>query len=204
MKTQLTFVLDATGSMDIVRDETIQGFNDFIADRKKEKNTRMTLVTFNSKEIRTVYESKKIKTVPNLTRENYTPKMWTPLYDAVGKAIKDTEKAIDGKDHRVLFVVMTDGLENASRTYTLSNIQELIKSKTDKDEWTFVYLGANQDAWEVGGQMNVPQGNIQPYAASDPAGAMGVTSSSVARYAASQQKSTETFFADVDSDDDQD
>lgn len=152
----INFVLDETGSMMSCKDTTISGFNEYIESMKKKKDKiSMTLTRFNSEKIEIDYSDKPIDKVPNLTKENYNPNHLTPLYDAIGKTINETK---DVKKN-VLFVVLTDGEENSSKEYTRNSIFELIK-KMEKKGWTFVYLGANQDAWANSGTIGFNQGNV--------------------------------------------
>lgn len=148
MTTLVAFLLDETGSMEICRDATISGFNEYIQSLKNDKDSkyRFTLVKFDSNHMTTVHDAAKLKNVGLLTRETYVPGANTPLYDAVARIVHDTEKSA-GK-YKVLVVIMTDGEENASREHTHTSIAELIKAK-EKEGWAFMFLGANQDAWST-------------------------------------------------------
>ena len=96
--------------------------------------------------VRSIFEVQNIKSVPSLSRDNYRPQGWTNLYDAIGETIINTDKRIRELDHvpAVLFVIITDGEENSSRTHTLDSVKNLIKAR-EEDGWTFIYMGANQD-----------------------------------------------------------
>lgn len=158
-KVFVSFVLDETGSMQVCKSETISGYNEYIKKLADEhKNIRFTLTQFNASKLQVIHDAVKIKDVPELTDETYRPDNLTPLYDAIATTIKHTEKK--AKDNPVLFVVMTDGEENASREYDFRSVQALI---AEKDSWTFVYLGANQDAWVVGTKMGIAGKNTMSY-----------------------------------------
>jgi len=178
-KTYLTFVLDESGSMGSCQDQTISGFNEF-ADSQEDKTLgecRATLVKFNSDKIETVFSDELIEDVPKLTYENYRPSSTTPLYDAIAQAIKATEDkvSISGKvlsklaghpvkaGPLVIIVIMTDGLENASRQHTQKDIFDMIQDKKDAG-WTFVFLGADQDSWLAATPMGIPAGSTTNFA----------------------------------------
>lgn len=146
----ISFVLDETGSMDSIRDATIEGFNSYIKQVRKdtEGNITVTLTKFNSNKVEVVYSDVPIDEVPKLNRENYNPAAVTPLYDAVGATIKKVEESIKTRTRKpaVIFVVMTDGMENDSKEYKQEDIFKMIEEKK-KESWTFAFLGANQDSW---------------------------------------------------------
>jgi uncharacterized protein YegL len=152
MKTQIVVVMDASGSMDNLTDDTIGGFNRFVEDQKKiEGECDLTLIQF-ANDYRVVHERKAIKDVPALSRETYRPGGGTALLDALGRAIdgvkEDTEHCKTCKDkEKVIVCVITDGEENSSRTYNKSKIKEMITHREKKHGWDFIYLGANQDAF---------------------------------------------------------
>ena len=169
-ETLVNFVLDETGSMAECLDATISGFNEYIqalrGEIKEDTPIRMSLTKFNSNRIEIVYTNKDVHDVPLLDRKNYTPNAMTPLYDAIGQTVKFVDEEVTSKKKRklpkIVCVVLTDGLENDSRKFTKEKITELIKKK-ERDGWNFVYLGANQDAWQVGIGMGMAQGNITAY-----------------------------------------
>jgi len=125
------FLLDRSGSMNSCREDTIGGFNAFI-DAQKEYGGTMTLCLFDN-EIETVYEKIPIGDVPPLV---FTPRGSTALYDAIGHVLK-----MNLSDDAMV-IILTDGEENSSVKYTADHIKDLISMK----KWTFVYIGANQDA----------------------------------------------------------
>jgi hypothetical protein len=136
--------------MDPIKGRTIDCFNEYVQGLIPQgKMCHMTLIKFNSGKTETVCSNVPIKDVPKLTDVNYQPSNMTPLYDAVGKAITDTEAALKTQKEKldVLFVVLTDGQENYSKQYNQKQVAEMVKEKETVAGWTFVYLGANQDAW---------------------------------------------------------
>lgn len=148
------FLLDRSGSMETCWDDTIGGFNAFVNDQKNEGGS-LTLVQFDH-EYMLSYNQKSIAEVEPLTRETYTPRGSTALLDAIGRTIKDSRLA------NPTIIILTDGLENSSHTFTKPHIKDLIEQKT-KDGWTFVYLGANQDAFAEAGSMGIAPGATMNY-----------------------------------------
>lgn len=164
-KTLLVFVLDESGSMQNIASTTMDGFNEYVDSLKPHGNAvSISLVTFNSMGINHIFTDNPIQSVPKLSTFNYHPNALTPLYDAVGRAIKDTETILVKRTDKpqVLFVIMTDGLENDSKEYNRQKVFDLINSKP-KDTWQFVFLGANQDSWDEGEKIGMQVGNTRNY-----------------------------------------
>ena len=141
----IVFVMDASGSMLSMGDEPIQGLNSFYKTQKESGEFTSTLVFFNSV-VTFHHQNINGKDVPSLTNDDYHRDGMTALYDAIGMSI-EYQKNI--KTENVIVVILTDGLENASREYKRSTIKTLITKMEEKHKWTFVYLGANQDAFAV-------------------------------------------------------
>jgi hypothetical protein len=149
------FILDRSGSMDSCRDDTIGGFNSLVNDQKPLGGT-MTLVQFDH-EYLVSYDSVLIDKVDHLTTETFQPRGSTALLDAIGKTLK-----LYGDKPVATVVILTDGQENASKEYTKAHIKDLIDQKT-KDGWTFMYVGANQDAFAEAGSMGISAGCTMNY-----------------------------------------
>lgn len=158
-RTLISFLLDRSGSMSSIVDATIDGFNEFVNGQKVSKvDGDFTLTIFDTESIDKLY-THPVSAVPELTHKTYVPRGGTPLLDAIGKTIHDTQAQVDKQtDPLVIFVIMTDGQENSSHEYKLSTIRELIKDKEDAG-WQFVFLGANMDAYSEG--MNLGMANAQ-------------------------------------------
>ena len=133
-KMDRVFLLDRSGSMASCCIDTIDGFNSFI-DSQKQFGGTMTLCLFDDK-FETVYEKTPIEDVPLLTEDTFVPRGGTSLHDAMGQVLK-----MDLSDDAMV-IILTDGEENSSRTYTSAHVKDLVNLKP----WKFVYLGANQDA----------------------------------------------------------
>jgi hypothetical protein len=146
----LVLLLDESGSMVSVWDSTINGVNEFIQSQKiQDGKTWLTLTKFDT-EYRPLYTNDDINNFTPLTQETYKPTGWTALYDAIG----DTIDKVDDKGARVMFVIMTDGYENASHKYTLEKIRNKIE-EAKKRGWEIVFLGANIDSHVVAQSMNI-------------------------------------------------
>lgn len=224
-ETLIQFVLDETGSMNSCWDATINSFNEYIGSQRTVNDgmvCRVGLTKFSdigrslfyrsstdndpttTQSIRNVYVQKDIKDVPLLTRSTYTPNGGTNLYDAIGKTIVDLDGVVKDSQN-VLVVIITDGEENASREYSVQAIKTMIEDRQAKG-WTFVYLGANQDAWKVGSTFGLAKGQTMSYSTAEMASTMDSLSMATTVYRsarslnATDNKSGEVarnFFGDV-------
>lgn len=152
-KTQdIIFILDESGSMDSMGNEPVQAVNSFVAKQKEavKDEATFTLWKFNN-HVTKVYDDVPLSEVPEFA--DYKPDSMTALFDAIGMAI-DTKKT-KGKIDGVVCVILTDGKNNASRKYTATSIKALIKEMETEHNWSFIFLGANQDAFEAGGDIGV-------------------------------------------------
>lgn len=154
-KVLVSVVLDESGSMASCKGATIDGFNEYVDTLLKDKETeyRISLTKFDSFGNRVLWENAPVTEKIRLTHSNFTPNGGTPLYDALGDALESTKRVAKGTN--VVFVVLTDGGENASRRFKSSDIQAAITDRTKKDDWTFMYIGANQDAWSIGNSLGI-------------------------------------------------
>jgi len=171
-KTEIVYVLDETGSMNRIRHDTIGGFNSFLREQKAVPGeATVSLRMFSSfsgdKKVRSIYDGRAIANAPELTAASYRPRGMTPLLDAVGVTIKEVELRLEksGEKPLVIFVVMTDGLENDSREYDAKTIKRMVETKVDHFGWKFVFLGANMDAWAVGTGMGMQDMGTQTFEA---------------------------------------
>ena len=143
----IVFILDESGSMGSIWDSTIDAVNEYFnAQKLEEGKTWVTLVKFDT-EFRPLYNFMPLKDIKPLTRETYCPRGMTALHDAIGKTIDEHKNR---KNIKTIFVVMTDGGENSSKQHTLDSVKTRIE-KQKKDGWDFVFLGANIDSYNVGG-----------------------------------------------------
>lgn len=148
MKTHITFVLDSSGSMSSIADDTVGGFNAFLEDQREEPGTAtVSLYDFNTNVDR-VYRGVPIEEAPALDGQTYTPGGRTALHDAIATAITETDDnlaKLDSPVDNVIVVVLTDGKENASET-SQQRVREQVTYRRVEHEWEFLFIGANQDA----------------------------------------------------------
>jgi len=154
-------VLDESGSMGCIKQQTINGFNETIqtidtAQKKfPEQNHLVTLVNFNSENIRTILELAPIDLAAQLNANTYQPNNGTPLYDALGISLSKLRLQIDCKtEHQVLVTIITDGEENTSKEFTGQMIKKMIDELKSLG-WVFTFIGANIDVEKVAAQISV-------------------------------------------------
>lgn len=164
--TDITIVLDRSGSMRSAIDDTIGGFNQFLKDQREASGTAsVTLHQFDD-QFETPMKAQDVKTAPELTSKTFVPRGYTALLDAIGRAIGDTGARLEAEPaEKVVFVIITDGHENASREYNHTKVHEMISHQRDKYSWEFVFLGANQDAIKAATNLGMAAGNAMTYAA---------------------------------------
>ena len=169
--TQITFVLDRSGSMMMVASDTIGGFNSFLAQQRTlPGRAEVTLVQFDH-EYEIVYDGLPLEQVPDLTAETYKPRGSTALLDAIGRAVLTTESRIGAlseseRPGRVIVVVLTDGAENMSREFNADQVRGLVHRYLAKGDWDFVFLGADLSAVESARNLGVAAANSAVYAGS--------------------------------------
>lgn len=192
--THITLILDRSGSMMSVRGDVIGGVNRFIEEQKAVPGEcTFTLVQFDDSDpYETIVDFKPIAEVKPLGDE-YSPRGWTPLYDAVGLGIVRTGEKLaslpgDQRPSKVVFVTQTDGMENRSKEYTRERVAAMTKDQTEKYGWQFVYLGANQDALAVGASIGTSRGTSANYAEQKTSGAIQLCSANVASYRTGAKK----------------
>lgn len=162
MRTHVTFVLDSSGSMSAIEDDTVGGFNTFLREQRDEPGTAtVTLYDFDTT-VERVYRARPIEDAPELD-DQYTPSGRTALHDAIATAIDDTTEYVAGLDDEerpsnVIVVVLTDGKENASETPD-SRVRELVVQRREEAGWEFFFVGANQDAALTATKMGMNPGN---------------------------------------------
>lgn len=203
--TDITFVLDRSGSMASVRDDTIGGFNAFIKSQKETAGeATMTLVQFDD-QYDIHYTAKPIGEVVDLNHETFVPRGYTALVDAIGKTIVTTGERLGkmneaDRPSKVIFVIQTDGGENSSKEFNRDKINEMIKHQTATYDWDFVFLGANQDAIQAGGRLGIMAGNSMTYSAGA-AGTKGLFDTmacSMTSYRGGDLSKKSMFFSDAD------
>ena len=166
--TEIVFILDRSGSMSGLESDTIGGFNSMIAKQQKEEGEAIVSTVLFDDETDVIHDRVAIGEVKKLTEEDYYVRDCTALLDAVGGAIHhigNVHKYAREEDRpaKTLFVITTDGLENASRHYSFKDVKKLIKRQQEKYNWEFLFLGANIDAIEVAGNMGISRDRAANY-----------------------------------------
>ncbi len=157
---EVVFILDRSGSMSGLEADTIGGFNATLEKQKKEDGDVLwSTVLFDDKH-EVVHDRVPIGRIEKLTEKEYYVRGCTALLDAVGRAIHhigNVHKYARPEDvpGKTLFVITTDGMENASREYTYAQVKQMIERQTEKYGWEFLFLGANMDAVSVAGRMGI-------------------------------------------------
>ena len=149
--TELVFILDESGSMSGMEADTIGGFNSMIDKQRREAGTAYVSTVAFSNESRVIHDRVDLDQVAPLTRRDYVPSGCTALLDALGGAIHhigNVHKYARPEDvpEHTIFVITTDGMENASRRFTYREVQKMVKHEQKKYGWEFLFLGANMDA----------------------------------------------------------
>lgn len=195
-KVIVNFILDRSGSMTAIKDATISGFNEYIATLKADKKTEYTfsLVLFDDF-IENPITDQSLESVVDLNDKTFVPRGFTALYDAVCRTLKDYKTK--GK---TITIIMTDGMENASKEYKQADMRNLVKELEATGKHTFVYLGANQDSYAVGSALGFSAQNTTNFNATGGGGgaafrgaAMGTVS-----YSAQSVGATMNFFSEKD------
>ena len=161
-QTEIVVVLDRSGSMSSIGKATVEGFNKFLDEQKNsEGEAFITLVQFDDR-YEMDYQGLPVKdATPLVLGENFIPRGSTALFDAVGKTIEDLNT-----DRDVVFVIITDGEENSSKTYRREAIMKMIETQTEAG-WKFLFLAANQDAIKAGGSIGIKGSSSINYSSND-------------------------------------
>jgi len=149
--TDITIILDRSGSMESIKTATIESVNTFLTDQKNDElKSIVSFVQFDDV-YEIVYEGKDMDKVQYLNLDAFQPRGLTALLDAIGTTINATKKRIKQipkkeRPENVLVAIITDGMENASTKYTRSEIFKKIRKREEKNGWKFIFIAANQDA----------------------------------------------------------
>jgi hypothetical protein len=171
-KTDITIILDRSGSMESVKQDTIGGFNNFLSEQQKvEGEASLSLVQFDD-QYEVVYEDKDIHSADRLTERTFQPRGSTALFDAIGRTVNAVGQRLAAlpeamRPDKVLLVIMTDGFENASHEFTAPKISEMINHQRNVYKWEFMFIGANQDAVLSAREIGIPAAASLTYAANE-------------------------------------
>ena len=155
----VVFLLDRSGSMGGIEKDTIGGYNSYI-DSQRGKNVKVTTVLFDDK-YEILHNRVDVDNIKKLTNKEYYVRGCTALLDAIGKTIREME---DKNPNKVIFIITTDGYENASTKYNKSQIKELISVHKD---WKFMYIGADIDSYSEGRSLGIKDEFIANYKKTD-------------------------------------
>lgn len=160
--TDLVMILDRSGSMSGLESDTIGGYNSFLRKQKETAGEILVSTVLFDDEAEVLYDRIPLEKTPQMTEKDYETRGCTALLDAVGGAIhhiKSVQKALPKADRpdRTIFVITTDGLENASTRYTYEKVKHMVEKRKEKDGWEFIFLGANIDAIEVAGRVGISE-----------------------------------------------
>jgi hypothetical protein len=181
--THIYFLLDRSGSMQSIKSDIEGGFAAFVEEQRRGAgDARATLAQFDDV-YEVVYAGRPIADVPPLDLQ---PRNMTALHDAMGRLITDAGEELAAlpesqRPGTVIVAIMTDGMENASKEWTGASIKALVSQQTDVWGWTFMYMGADQDAVEVGTSLGIAADHAVTYGRSKSAAAMGAASKKIAK-----------------------
>ena len=158
--TELVFILDRSGSMSGLEADTIGGFNSLLAKQKKEEGEAYVSVVLFDDRTEVLYDRVDIRKVEPMNDTQYYVRGCTALLDAVGGAIRHMENVHkyareEDVPEKTLFIITTDGMENASHEYSYEMVQRMIGKQKERFHWEFLFLGANIDAVQVAGRFGI-------------------------------------------------
>lgn len=166
--TELVFILDKSGSMAGLEKETIAGFNDMLAkQRGVAGDCNLTTVLFDHT-YRLLHERRDTSSVKPISEEEYAVGGNTALHDAIGRTIHKFDDVMriacaERREGKVLFVIITDGLENSSRDFSAVDIRQAIEHRTSQHGWEFIFLGANMDAVTTAVDLGIARNRAQSF-----------------------------------------
>ena len=170
--TELVFILDKSGSMAGLEKDTIGGFNALIEKQKKQDGICYVSTVLFSSESKVIHDRVRLCDVKKMTEDDYTVGGCTALIDAIGGAIKHIgnihkyAREEDVPEHTI-FIITTDGMENASHIYKSTEVKKMIEKQKTKYDWEFVFLAANIDAVETAGNIGISRENAVNYCADE-------------------------------------
>ncbi len=158
--TELVFILDRSGSMGGLEEDTIGGFNSLIEKQKKQDGKCFVTTILFDHEIITLHDRLELEKINKLTDRDYEVRGCTALIDAIGSTINHVTKIHkyarkEDVPENTMFVIITDGMENASKEYSSAKVKEMITEKKEKYGWEFLFIGANIDAVETASNFGI-------------------------------------------------
>ena len=157
---EIVFILDRSGSMAGLEQDTIGGFNGLIEKQKREASSaRVSLILFDDR-TEVILDRVPIEDIGSLSEEEYYVRGSTALWDAVGRSVLHIARVhqkmkAENRPEKTLFIITTDGMENSSVEYSLDQVKQLIERQKERDHWEFLFLGANIDAVQTADSMGI-------------------------------------------------
>ncbi len=166
--TEIVFILDRSGSMGGLEEDTIGGYNSMLKKQKKETGEAIISTVLFDDSVEILHDRRNLKDVKKITDREYYVRGCTALLDAVGGAIRhisrvQKELPEEERPEKTLFIITTDGMENASRLYTYEKVRKMVEKKKKKQHWEFVFLGANIDAVAEADKFGIDAGRAVRY-----------------------------------------
>lgn len=158
--TELVMILDRSGSMSGLETDTIGGYNAMLAKQRKEEGRVLVSTVLFDDRIELLHDREDLENVKDITEEDYYVRGCTALLDAVGRAISHIGRIHkyareEDRPEKTIFIITTDGYENASREYSYERVKEMVERQKEKYGWEFLFLGANIDAVETAGRFGI-------------------------------------------------
>lgn len=188
-------LLDRSGSMESCRDSTISAFNEYVNGLRMDDaiSARISLTLFDDQGIDLIFDRQKPRDMTELTSQTFVPRGMTPLNDAIARTAAEMDKAVLRDGENVAFVILTDGLENASKEYSRDAVRKLLDRLQKEKNWLVIYLGANQDAFAEGAARGTAVANTMGFDVSQIPQAFEAARRSSARFAETASPAAAAF-----------
>ncbi|MCK9268637.1 MAG: VWA domain-containing protein [Alkaliphilus sp.] len=167
-KTEIIFILDRSGSMSGLEEDTIGGYNSMLEKQQKEKGEAVVTTVLFDHEYEIIHDRINIREILPITKREYFVRGSTALLDAIGITVnkiingtKNTKK--EYRADKVMFVIITDGMENSSHEYSYEKVKAMIERQKERYEWEFIFLGANIDAISTAARLGIRENRAANY-----------------------------------------
>jgi uncharacterized protein YegL len=169
--TEIIVILDRSGSMESLVNDTIGGYNRFIEEQKQVPGeANITTVLFDD-QYDLLHDRVNLKNIKPITNKEYFARGWTALLDAIGKTINSIGIQLNNtpeeeRPSKVIVLIITDGAENSSKEYNYNQVKEMVERQQKEYNWQFLFFGANIDSFEVGGSLGIKSNLTANFSAS--------------------------------------